>query len=86
MSNVFQGIDPAAISVDRNGAVVHRNEAVSAAVASVDATPAPLADNGGTCVNSGVCDGANLNCTNSGDCSKASNLGTCTNTTTTPPT
>jgi hypothetical protein len=85
VSNVFKGIDPATISVDRDGTVVHQNDAISAAVASVDVTLTPLADNGGTCVNSGTCTGSNNNCTNNGNCTNTTNLGKCIGSTTTPP-
>ena len=79
MHEAFRSIDPNGISINADGSITFLNaELLSATKALGSNQVSPMADNFGTCNNGGTCSGANLDCSNTGNCSGAQNFGTCT--------
>lgn len=82
MNDVLNNIDPEGIIVNADGSVTYRNKMLNQIVSGdsdvmTSSSALFASDNFGDCVNSGICSGANLNCNNAGDCTKADNFGRC---------
>ncbi|MBB5878219.1 MULTISPECIES: hypothetical protein [Xanthomonas] len=79
MDKAFHDIDPRGITLNPDGSLNfanHRLRAAATASAKADAIR-PMSENAGRCTNSGTCSSTNYTCNNTGDCSKASNVGSC---------
>lgn len=79
MNPTFDRIDPSGVTVQADGSILFNNRTLRRAVLDTptDTGSQIAADNYGTCTNSSVCSGSNLDCANTGDCSGADNLGQC---------